>query len=1434
MAIALFSALLALSASSSVGAFVVHGKKLPTTLLQRSAINSLTHQRAPPIAINNNNYINQRLLSVTVNMVRAGGINDDVIVPDTGQTRSRCIPKKETGIYDLLDKYPGSDGRGVKICIMDTGCDLNAEGLNGTTSDGTTPKYIDFLDCTGDGDIQMNKNLNFDYAETQTIEGFSGRNMTVGEWAKDVTKLRMGAVRLYDLLPRSVERRLKKERKEAFMTKHQALISDIQKSLDQLNLPASDEDNANENENDGGDGGKESSRGKKEVDSQKKELNLLLEQLKAVIESYEDFGPLMDVLLFKDSEEGVWKAVIDLEANGDLVNSIPMAPFRHSRQISELAFGSAVTFCIQVYDNGNVLNIVTDAGSHGTHVAGISAAYFDKAEAASAKDHQDDLNGVAPGAQILACKIGDGRLGSAETGTGLIRGLIAAKKYGCDLINLSFGEPSWQPDSGRVSEVFSDAVHKWGMTVFTSAGNDGPGLSSIGSPGSLSSPITVGAYVSPEMSIEQYSTLPPQDEDSPLKGASYYFSSRGPTPDGSLPDVCAPGGAISPIPRHALQGKAQYHGTSMSSPNACGVAACILSAVKQKGVNCGPIELKRALVNSALPAGAVDGIDDPFAQGAGLVSALDCADYIISNHGKIGAHLAIDVSIPARNHARGIYIRDEIELEGSMAFGVQVNPRFGHSNQRTPSEMDELLSLELDLQLKASEAWVTCPSSMTLLSAKERNGQTFSVRLSTEELSPGVHFASVDAIDASDPDRGNLFSLPITVIVPHSKFVSTAKPELKLNDNEIVSLKENGLDISTTFELVQGVPNRRFLTVPIGAEYATIKLRSSNPAATSTAPRILLHAIPFVRGDMPNGECQLKKLYQAKEGVEEEYHVRVKGGSSLELCLQLLWLANPSPASVTADVEFHSLDIRSPTLISSQPITITAASEFARLGAMTPLRAEKLNPLCKLKSVRRTLRPQDSDIKLGLTELDVLPPSDAEIRASNTTIGTQIYEMRLQFQFKIEGDKEIKVRPSIPSLFSQIYDSPMDSQLWALEDSNSQILAYGGAMHHADSVSLKKGDYSITLLLRHPDRYVLEQMKNTPCQLSLTLPAELTCNLYDQLDKASTPGLKDDGRSPLKSMLLRKGSHQDIYVSRPTEDLPDWVAPGDVLVGSLVLDKDKESVTSMELVYVAPPPKTKKKDSEKEKSEPDSLEEVIFKAKLKYLAELRTTNSTLYKEHADALKEERPASVPLLSELLVFALESPVPSTETSEDNWRAREVELIHNAMQKTNDGPIDTTSLAQYFGLNEPDKDELEDDEEAKKLNKDMKEQRKALKKILLERASLAGAIADKDKSTVAGFDEVVRELKQWVSSDKLDDDKEKVKLAITMARHARICQNKKATAISILLKAKKDLSGKGLRQVDEEVQKVYDLFDGMEHLSENSKEGIQSRFPVLKRGV
>jgi len=1258
----------------------------------------------------------------------------------------------------------------------------------------------------------MEKSIDFDYTTNNQIQGLSGRDVTLGEWAKDIKSLKLGAVRLYDLLPRNVERRVKRERKEAFVAKHQALIADTQSKLDSLDEKKSGEDDEE----------------KKKISNQKKELKLLLEQLKEVMESYEDHGPMMDIVMFE--VDGVWKAVLD--GTGDMSKSIPMAPFKHFRQTGNLGFGSEVTYCIQVYEKGNILSVVTDAGSHGTHVAGIAAANFNEE---TKGDDDVDISGVAPGAQILALKIGDGRLGSTETGAGLTRALVAAKKYGCDILNLSYGEASFQYNTGNVAKVFAAAVNDWNMAVFTSAGNDGPALSSIGSPGSETAPITVGAWLSPEMMSEQYSTLPPIEGDKALEAASYYFSSRGPTPDGCLPDICAPGGAISPIPRHALQSKAQYHGTSMSSPNACGVAASVLSAAKQKGINCNPIELKRGLVNTAV---SKCGISDVYAQGAGLVSANQCAEYIIANHGKLGQNIAIDISIPSRSNARGIYIRDEVELNDvSKTFGVLVKPKFSHSNQRTSGEMEEILGLELDLLLKASDSWITCPERMTLLSAKERGGQSFSVRLDTKALSAGVHFATVDAFVSNDSTRGKIFSLPITVIVPHSKFVSGSDGL----DGKII-LKENGLDFTTPFELTPGSPDRRFITVPVEAEWATIKLRSSTSSQTATGPRVYLHAIPFVRGDLPNSLIQLKKIYQVRDGVEEEYHIRVKGGHTLELCLQLLWLANPSPATVTADIEWHSFNVRSPTLFHSQPVTITAAREFARLGINTKLRAEKINPSASLKSAARTLRPFEYDIQCCSNELlDEVPPSDAELSASPDKQNSLMYESRLRYKFTIKTEKDkkdIQLRPSFPSLFNQLYDSPVDTQLWSLVNSEGQPLVYGGAIHHIEAVSLKGGEYTVCLLLRHANRNVLEQMKDVPCELLFSLPDSLPCEVYSKMDKASTPCVKDDGRAQIKATTLQKGSHLDVYVSRPTKDLPSWIEIGDVLSGKLVLDKDKESVTSLELLY-AVPPKSTTKDAKEVKPADDkkqeTLDDAIFDAKLKFVAGLRknaTDSTDDYESHLSAMIKERPSSVPLLLERLTFALERKVPTDETEdEDKFRAKEVELVYGAMMTEEGGPIDISSLAEYFGINEPDKDDLESDEEAKTLNKDMKEQRTALRKVLLSRAYIAGKIVDKDVSTAHQFDSVVKDMKKWVSTDSFEDNKDKVQLTVTLAKHS-VSQDKKATAISLLLKARKDYSGKELKQVDEELVKIYELLGTAEHLVVNIKEGIQTRHPKAPR--
>lgn len=62
--------------------------------------------------------------------------------------------------------------------------------------------------------------------------------------------------------------------------------------------------------------------------------------------------------------------------------------------------------------------------------AGIVAANYPE---------QPECSGVAPGAQIVSLKIGDTRLGSMETGVGLVRAITEAVKRGCHIINMSYG-----------------------------------------------------------------------------------------------------------------------------------------------------------------------------------------------------------------------------------------------------------------------------------------------------------------------------------------------------------------------------------------------------------------------------------------------------------------------------------------------------------------------------------------------------------------------------------------------------------------------------------------------------------------------------------------------------------------------------------------------------------------------------------------------------------------------------------------------------------------------------------------------------------------------------------------------------------------------------------------------------------------------------------
>ena len=59
--------------------------------------------------------------------------------------------------------------------------------------------------------------------------------------------------------------------------------------------------------------------------------------------------------------------------------------------------------------------------------------------------------------------------------------------------------------------------------------------------------------------------------------------------------------------------------------------------------------------------------------------------------------------------------------------------------------MEALLGTDLDLTLTSTADWVATPARMVLLSAQERGGHSFVVRVDAEHLPPGAHFARVQA-----------------------------------------------------------------------------------------------------------------------------------------------------------------------------------------------------------------------------------------------------------------------------------------------------------------------------------------------------------------------------------------------------------------------------------------------------------------------------------------------------------------------------------------------------------------------------------------------------------------------------------------------------------------------------------------------------------------
>ncbi|MEJ8657334.1 S8 family serine peptidase [Streptomyces sp. MS1.AVA.4] len=327
---------------------------------------------------------------------------------------------------------------------------------------------------------------------------------------------------------------------------------------------------------------------------------------------------------------------VDLNDDADFTNDAAMKPYKDGYQVGYFGTDNPATeiaeripFVVEVRKNveyeagkfSDYVSIGVIEGSHGTHVAGITAAngLFG-----------GRMDGAAPGAKLVSSRACTWSGGC--TNIALLEGMRdLVVNRGVDIVNMSIGGlPALNyDDSDRGDDadnaralLYNRLIDTYGVQLVISAGNEGPGVNTIGDPGLANKVLSVGAAISRSTWAANYGSQVAKPYN------MFNFSSRGPTENGGFtPTISAPGSAINtiptwqagaPVPEAGYSLPAGYgmlNGTSMSSPQAAGASALLISAAKQRHIKLSPLTLRTALTSTAQ---RIDGVK-AHEQGAGLI-----------------------------------------------------------------------------------------------------------------------------------------------------------------------------------------------------------------------------------------------------------------------------------------------------------------------------------------------------------------------------------------------------------------------------------------------------------------------------------------------------------------------------------------------------------------------------------------------------------------------------------------------------------------------------------------------------------------------------------------------------------------------------------------------------------------------------------------------
>lgn len=1138
------------------------------------------------------------------------------------------LPKQSTKAESFRQRFPKYDGRNVRVAVLDTGVDPAALGLDGPN------KVVDIIDCSGAGDVPLQRvdaKPASDGAALELESPTTRRKLLIDPaWTNPSGVWKVGTKRAYDLWPTSLVERRVKERKEAFDVSHAAVMQGVLKELAAHEACAPKEPDA-----------------KDAHTRQREELQTRIGVLKEMHKAWKDPGPVLEAVVFHDGTH--WRAVVG-GAEGDVVDSAKgvspshtsnvvdlraqprLTDYRTERQWSYFGEMDLLTYSVNIMHDGDLLSIVTLSGTHGTHVAGIIGA----------NTGDDATSGVAPGAEIVSLRIGDVRLGSMEQGQALLRAAQALIDTRCDVANMSYGEDGafGVENKGAFAEALRRVIREHDVCFVSSAGNNGPALTTVGQPGGTTNGVlSVGAYVNDgSMQEAEYALV-----ERGVPSSVTTWSSRGPTADGAAGvSIYAPGAAITSICRYALQSRQLMNGTSMSSPNAAGAVALLVSACKGEGIPATPFRIFRAIRETGVD------VDDP--QGVPFLDVERAWEYIVAHRDDPYADADVRVQItPAGKplgavDQRGVYLRDLDETNRTTQFHATAHPVFRVGETHRAYELDVRTALE------STQSWVQVPEFLALGS----NGRTFEIRVAADTLPPGLHTARVVARD-TERDGAVVFDVPITVAKPVDlSSPSYHYPRLRLSSGEV---------------------HREFVRVPPGATWADVRMRSRHHEVAGTSARFWLHMLQVVP------QSRLSKVEQhfvlnLNENEPVSKRVTVHGGMTMEVCAAQFW-SNKAGFDLELDIEFHGLT-------SMPKIAAHTGHAPAQLDVASRVRCEELKPAVTLDTHRTWVRPSKHSLRPLVGARDKQPS------------GHHLHELVLEYPVSV---KETSSLTWITAFSGHVYDASL-TLLTQLVDVNDAQVAFGDV--YPKPVDVTKGDYTLRVQALHEDAVLLDTFKSVPVALEQKLKKDVGLDVYrDHVDLLSHTNA---AKEALK-LHVGERAVLCIDTSLEGDKWPSEAKAGDVLCGTVTLGTHAKVPFEVSVGPPPPPPPAQSGDGDGEKPTlPTLLAGLVPKAPadgktafVEHLVKEYPNDLAVRRAALDACADDADAAIRAAqgvrecideTELrLWFGTQQPPASEQTQEDKAKAKKMQaqkaalvhaLVREAEAHAKQGHAEPSSLA------------------------------------------------------------------------------------------------------------------------------------------------------------